>query len=116
MSAAKLFLKLGLAFVFLYAGISALISPADWIGFIPDWLPTIIPKETMLMLHAIFEVGLGIWLLSSWKGFFAAGIAALDLLMITIMNFSILSVVFRDVGLIFAASALAALYQDKLKI
>ena len=108
---AKLLLRIGLAFVFLYAAVSSLISPKDWIWYIPDWFPAIMPRETMLLLHGIFELVLGIWLLSDWKGFFAALIAALDLAMITLMNFQIMSVVFRDIGLFFAAAALAYLYK-----
>ena len=39
---ASFFLRIGLATVFLYAGISAFLNPIAWIGFIPLWLRNII--------------------------------------------------------------------------
>ena len=60
------FLRVGLAFVFLYAGIAALGNPDAWSGSFPLWLTGVI----------VFNLG------------------ALD-------------IVFRDVGLFFAALALA---------
>jgi uncharacterized membrane protein YphA (DoxX/SURF4 family) len=112
----KLLLRIGLAFVFLYAAISSLISPADWIWYIPQWMQRIIAPEPMLMVHGIFELVLGVWLLSGWKTFYAAAIAACDLLAITLFNIQILSVVFRDVGLFFMAASLASLYKDQVKL
>lgn len=113
MTQAKLLLRIGLAFTFLYASASSFISPNDWIWYIPDWLQQIIPGNILLIVHGVFEITLGIWLLTGWKGFYASIVAALDLLAITILNIEILDVVFRDVGLLLAAAALAFLYKDQ---
>ena len=106
-------LRIALAFVFLYASISSLLSPGDWIGFIPDWMAKIPPGADLeLKGHASFELLLGIWLLTGKMGFYAAVVAGLDLLAITLVNINVMSVVFRDVGLALAAAALAFLNKE----
>lgn len=115
MNIAKLLLRIGLAFVFLYAAIGSLTFPINWVWYIPDWMRIIIPVETQLILHALAELVLGIWLLSGWKIFYVAIFAAVDLLVITVINLNIMDIVFRDVGLFFAATALAFLYKDQSK-
>lgn len=111
MSQAKLLLRIGLSFVFLYAAVGSLVSPNDWIWFIPSWMQAIVPGEILLVLHAVAELVLGVWLLSGWKGFYASLIAAADLFVITVINYEVMGIVFRDVGLFFAAAALALLYK-----
>lgn len=106
---AILLLRLGLAFVFLYASIGSLLFPDNWIWFIPDWIQKIIPLQPLLLVHAGFELLLGLWLLSGKKTFFAAIMAALDLLAIMLPNINIFDTVFRDVGLFFMALALISL-------
>ena len=106
---ALLILRLGLAFVFLYASISSFLFPQNWVWFIPDWITKIIPAEPMLMAHASFELVLGIWLIYGRKLFYAACIAALDLTAIMLPNIGIFDTVFRDVGLLTSAIALALL-------
>jgi hypothetical protein len=106
----RLLLRIGLGITFLYASISALISPQDWIWYIPDLVTGVFPAGPLLFIHSIFELILGIWLLSSWKGFYAAFLSAVDLFIIVLANITIFSVVFRDVGLLFAALALLASY------
>jgi len=112
MSQAKLLLRVGLAFVLLYASISALISPKDWVWYVPEWMGKILPANILLLIHSISELAIGIWLLVGWKGFFPATLAAMDILVILLINLGIFSAVFRDVGLFFAALALVFLYRD----
>lgn len=112
---AKIFLRVAIAFTLLYAGIFSLLSPEDWLWYIPIWLQNIVHGETQLLLHGIFEVLLGLWLLSGWKGFYASLIATADLAVITLLNYSIMDVVFRDVGLVLAGAALASLYKEDIK-
>lgn len=103
------FLQIGLAFVFLYAATSAFISPDNWVGYLPGFTDPFISRSILLKLFSCFEIVLALWLLSSWKLFYSSLIAALMLAGITVFNLGILDVTFRDVGLIFAALALAAL-------
>ena len=106
-------LRIGLASVFLYAALGSLLSPQDWLWYLPDWILKIAPAEPLLMSHALFELLLGVWLLSGKKTMYAALLAAADLLIIVLSTLSIMDVVFRDVGLIFAALALATLHKER---
>lgn len=101
-------LRLGLAFVFAYAGLGVLIAPENWLGYIPLFVKNILGGYTdvFLSLHAVFELILAAWLLWGKWIRWAALIAFLDLLAITVFNLSLIDIVFRDVGLAFAALAL----------
>ncbi len=94
-------LRVGLAGVFLYAGVNSLLNPTSWIGFVPQ-----IPfREFALMAHAIFEILLAIILaIGLWKRL-AAILAFLSLAGI-ITFYGIDDVSFRDFGLLVAAYAL----------
>ncbi len=61
-------------------------------------------------IFSIYEIVLGLWLLTDKKTFHAASLAALTMTMIIIFNLSALDLVFRDVAILFAALALAALH------
>lgn len=99
-------LRIGIAFTFLYAGVSSLIEPSDWIWYVPDFTDKVIPKEISLFLFSIAEVILGVWLISGWKTKFAALISTLILGGITLLSLNAFQITFRDVGLVLAALAL----------
>ena len=107
----KYLLQIGLAFVFLYAGISSFIKPLDWIGFVPSWVSMFgVTRTVALHMHAVIEILLGLLFLTNFKIRFVAIIAAADLLAIISVNgFSpaIFTTTFRDVGLFFMALFLA---------
>ena len=103
---AALLLRIGLAFVFLYAGLGALMHPEEWIGFLPSMLTDHITAGTLLKITASFELVLAAWLLSGYYVRYAAAAAALMLAGIIIGNPHALLTTFRDVGLGFAALAL----------
>ncbi len=106
---ALLLLRLGLAFVFLYAAIASFFYPDNWVWFIPNWMQKIVPGRPMLLMHGIFELILGLWLVSGKWVYYAAIVAALDLVAIVLPNITVMDVVFRDIGLITSAVALALL-------
>src|SRR3990172_10730751 len=54
-----LILRIGLGLVFLYAGTAAMQDPTSWIGFVPQFVQTVIPRETFLFFHSVFQIGLG---------------------------------------------------------
>lgn len=109
------FLRIGLATVFLYAGISAFLNPTVWIGFIPSWVTDIFPGTILLFAHATFDVLLALWLLFGKKVFYASIAAGLMLLTIIIFNVGALDIVFRDIAILFAAVALAILHFKEVK-
>ena len=99
-------LRLGLAFVFLYAAISSFISPQDWVGYFPSFMRQIAPTAILLPFFSIVELGLCGWLLSGWKVKWAALASAALLGGIVVTNPLLLPITFRDVGLIFMALSL----------
>lgn len=101
----SLFLRLGLAFVLIYAAISSLISPQNWIGYLPSFLRA----SWALTLFSVYEIGLGLWILSNRHVYYASILVAISMFFVIAFNFALLDVVFRDVAIFFMALALAAL-------
>lgn len=111
--AAKIILRWGLAFVFFYAAISGLLSPSDWIGYLPKFAQHALPGNMSLTAFSVFEIILAAWLFSGKKLIWSAGLAALALAGVIVFNLGAMDVVFRDVGLVFAALALLELARTK---
>jgi len=109
----SLFLRIGLAIVFLYAAISSFISPNDWVGYLPGFVRNILPETVVLGIFSVIELSLAAWLLSGVYVRFAALLCVIMLLGIVVSNFSLLPISFRDIGLIFAALALMVIKEDK---
>lgn len=99
-------LRLGLAAVFLYAGISSLQHPLEWVGFLPTFLTKAVAATTLIKVFAIYELVLAIWLISGKLLKYSALLCALTLAVIVITNPSQLITTFRDMGLAFMALAL----------
>jgi len=109
---AIIILRWGLAFVFFYAAIASLRHPSDWVGYFPQFVRNLIPENMLLTGFSAFEILLAVWLFSGKKTVWSAGIAALALAGVTISNLGAFDIVFRDVGLLFAALALLELVRD----
>lgn len=105
-------LRIGLATMFLYAAISSFLQPNEWLGYLPGFVSAMFDPELVLKLFSVVEVALATWLLSGVYTRYAALLAAVMLLGITVSNFSLLVISFRDIGLAFAALALAALSDE----
>ena len=110
---ANLFLRIGLAFVFLYAGISIIANPTAWIGFLPDFIDIFFSKRTLLYIHAGLDILLGLWLLSNKNIFYASLLSALNILGIIVFNLGALDIIFRDIAIFFTCLALAILNYKK---
>ena len=109
---ASIFLRTGLASVFLYASIAAFLNSLDWVAFFPPWVESIGPRETFLFIFSSLELVLGFWLLSGRKLFYAAALSAAILAGILLTGPNLLDVTFRDVGLFFSSLALMAISKD----
>jgi uncharacterized membrane protein YphA (DoxX/SURF4 family) len=105
----SLVLRLGLALVFLYAGIASLINPTNWIGFIPAFIANESTRSVLLLGHSIFNIVLGLWLLSDKKIFYASTISVIFLIGIILTNLASIDIIFRDVAILFMAIALGVL-------
>ena len=103
------FLRSGLAIVFLYAGIASLISPENWIGYIPQFIQNNFPTSILLILFSVYEISIGLWLLSNKKIFYASILSSKIMFLIIIFNFSVFDVVFRDIAILFMAISLVIL-------
>lgn len=106
-----LILRLGLGAVFIYAGLSSLMSPFLWVGFVPQWVGVIMPVETFLIFYGVFEVLLGVTFISGFSLRAASVLAFLSLLSI-IVFFGVDEITFRDFGLLMMALALFLLSKE----
>lgn len=112
---APLLLRVGLATVFLYAAVSSLVSPREWIGYLPPVLTSHISGFTLLKFFSVYEFALAAWLLSGVYARYAGLLCAATLAGIVVSNFSLFAISFRDIGLVFAALALALSPEDSKK-
>ena len=101
-----LLLRTGLAVVFLYAAVSSFKTPLDWTSYLPHFLTSSISAVTLVKIFAVYEIILGLWLVSGFYLKWAATLCALTLAGIVVVNPHDLIVTFRDIGLVFAALAL----------
>ena len=106
----SLMLRLGLAFVFAFAGIDAIREPAVWAAFLPPTAFKYLPMKLVLDGFSISQLVLAAALLWRKTSFLAAATSAATLAGITIsslvMDPSSMLIVFRDIGLFFASIAL----------
>jgi uncharacterized membrane protein YphA (DoxX/SURF4 family) len=106
-------LRIGIAGVFLYAGVASFLYPDFWIGYIPTFVHPIISEKILLTVFSIYQVVLGVWIISSFKTFFAASLACLTLVGIILANRTDIDILFRDIAIIFASASLAVYYWNK---
>lgn len=106
-----LFLRLGLALVFLWFGIDKFIHPDYWINaWTPLWLQSTLSRLNIGNLNfiyadGIFEIVLGLgFIFNIFVKLFA--LLAIVLLLVIALSFGLNEVIIRDVGLIGAAMAL----------
>lgn len=105
------FLRLGLAFVFLWFGIDKFIHPDYWISaWLPQWFQNVlaglnIGNLNFIYANGIFEVVIGLGFLFNIFVKMFALFTALFLLAV-IFSFGLNEVIVRDMGLIGAALAL----------
>lgn len=105
----SLLLRIGLAFVFTYAATEFALDPAAGMHYIPPFISSAVPPLILLRTLEIYEVILSFWLLSGKLHKYAGILAAVTLFGITSLNLASLNVLFRNVAIIFAGLALAAL-------
>jgi uncharacterized membrane protein YphA (DoxX/SURF4 family) len=106
---AKLLIRAGLAFVFIYATIEIYLNPINFFKYIPGGILSLVNGDYFLTVLGLGEVGLALWLLSGWKGRFAALISALFLTGIVLFNGAHFYILFRNIAIILAALALFVL-------
>ncbi|MDO8509202.1 MAG: hypothetical protein Q7S27_05980 [Nanoarchaeota archaeon] len=103
------FIRIGLAFVFLYAGIGIITNPDSWIGFVPKIVSKFMSTYVVLYSHAILDIILGVWLIYGKRVFYASILCSLNLLSIIIFNAGSMDIIFRDISILFSSLALGIL-------
>ena len=102
-SASDLLIRAGLAFVFMYAGVAIFIEPANWVGYLPLFLEDIglgLSLNEWLKVHGVFDIVLGVWILSGLWRAYAGVIAGVTFVLITgFSGTESLVVTFRNIGL-----------------
>ncbi len=100
-----LVLRLGLGLVLIYAGIGMFANPENWAGYVPQWLGEIVAPETFLTVHGVFELILGVLIITGFFLPLASFLLFLDMGSILIF-YGVDDVTFRDFGLLMSALAL----------
>ncbi|MEX0932876.1 MAG: DoxX family membrane protein [Candidatus Pacearchaeota archaeon] len=96
---AKPILRIGMSLVFLYFGISQLISPGQWVGFVPNYALVFgIATEQIVLMNALLEISFGTLLIIGLYTKVASIILALHLVGIT-FSLGINDLGVRDFGL-----------------
>ena len=109
---ASLLLRVGLAAVLIYASVASLVSPLDWIGYLPHFLTNHISGHFLLHGFSVYEMTLAIWLLSGIYIKYAAVLGALTFSGIILSDLSLLAITFRDIVMVFASLALVFIEVD----
>lgn len=110
-NASNLFIRLGLAFVFLWFGIDKFVHPSYWLNaWLPSWFQAVlnflnINGLNFVYANGIFEIIVGLGFLFNIFVKLFAFLTILFLLSI-VLSFGLNEVIVRDVGLIGAALAL----------
>lgn len=99
-------LRIGLAIVFLYAGVESLRQPATWEAYLPTFMTKAVSASVLIKFFAVYELVLAAWLLTGKYVKHVAALSALTLAGIVATNPSQLLTTFRDIGLAFMAVAL----------
>lgn len=106
-------LRIGIAFVFIYAAVNFTLNPQEGEKFIPNFLTILLTKQTFLKIFTVYELFLAFWILWGKWPRISASLAALTTFAVTIPNIAYFDVLFRNVAILAAAIALVALPSQK---
>ncbi len=91
-------LRVFLGIVFIYFGWTSITTPDMWSGYVPEWTNFLAQAETLVRMHGVVEIGLGLLLVMGIQTRVVALILFFDLVhIITLLEFG--SVWMRDLGL-----------------
>src|SRR5262245_18496579 len=104
-------LQAGLGFVFIWTAVLIFGDVAGWASVIEkSWVKKLVPlsPRTTILATAVFDIVVGVWLISGFMVWWAALIAAFHLVAVLLAT-GIFAPSFRDVGLLATALAILAL-------
>jgi len=111
----SIILRWGIAFVFFYAAIASLVSPEAWTDFVPPFVTSIVSTKVFLSAFALYELVLAGMLFWGKKLYWVSLLATITLAAIVVVDFFVIDIVFRDVGLAFASLALFEMSKQDIK-
>lgn len=113
---APVVLRLGLAALYLWFGLTQLFDAPTWVGWVPAWVEVFgLEAETVVLLNGALETLLGIALAFGIYVRYAALILTVHLFVI-IFEIGLTAIGVRDIGLAFATLALALFGSDRLSL
>ncbi len=112
---AKFFLRVGIAFVFLYASVEIYMHPDNFLKYVPKFVLSLFPLQQFLDFFGVAEVVLAAWIMSGWKGQYSALLSVLVIVGITCMNTEYFYILFRNVAIAFGGLALIVLESNLQK-
>ncbi len=107
-------LTLGLAFVFGWFGIDKIVTPLNWIGWIPGWMDGFLGMDLIAWtkLIGVAEIVFAAGLFIPWVKRYVSALVMLHLIaVIAVTRFSEIGI--RDIGLFFMAAALLSMQWKK---
>lgn len=110
-SAATL-LRWGIAFVFFYGAIAALLWPDRSLVQIPEILMDLVPGKPILVIFSLYELALSAVLFWGKKIMWSSLLAALTFAIIVLIDFRDVASVFPFIGLALASLALLDLSKE----
>jgi uncharacterized membrane protein YphA (DoxX/SURF4 family) len=108
-------IRITLAFVFLWFGFSQISNMAQWVGFVPEWMTSIVSAGTLVLLNGIFEIIAGFLLAVGFLPRYIALLLGIHLLVIS-YSFGFTAIGIRDIGLACVTLSLFFLGNDKLAL
>ena len=102
-------MRVGLAFVFVYATVEIYLAPDNFIKYVPDFVLEMVPLNLFLPVFGVVEIVLAVWLLSGWKGYYPSFLSFLMMAGIVAFNIEYFQILFRNVAIGFGSLALVAL-------
>ena len=113
---APVVLRLGMAFLFLWFGISQLSAPSDWLSWLPAWTDALpITPTTLVLLNGGFEAVLGLLLAVGFLTRWAAVLLAAHLFFIA-YEIGYNDIGIRDFCLAIATVAVTLFDKDRYSI
>ncbi len=100
----SIIVRIGISLVFLWFGISQLLDPSSWVGFVPDYATKMIPvpATTLVFLNGLFEVIFASFLITGFFTRISALLLALHMAhIITVVGYNEIAI--RDFGIFMGA-------------
>jgi hypothetical protein len=100
-------LRIGMAFVFLYAAVASLINPQDYLHYFPSFMRVIVRDDVLTTSFSVLEVLLSGWMLFGKNAFLPAVAMSILLVAIVAVNWQLMPILFRNIGLLSGTIAIA---------